>query len=140
MPWLRAETTWPAEVMTCARSASASVSVCQQAVAGTRLPRSPRSSAAEPLLAITMAMPSATATATSATSSSRSMGSGGEELVKSRKAIPATSFTETVLCPKHLTVLGVGGGEIISCLLVFLFIPKNRNKCLLPLNTAYKDC
>lgn len=55
-----------------------------------------------------MAMPSAVATAMNATSSNRSMGSGGEELVKNKKAKPATSFTETVLCPKHLTVLGVG--------------------------------
>lgn len=113
MPWLRVETTWPAEAMTCARSASASVSFHRRGVPGTPLRRSPRSNAAEPLLVITMVMPSATATAMNATSSNRSMASGGEELVKKKKAMPATSFTETVLRPKHLTVLGVGGrGEI----------------------------
>ena len=113
MLWLRVETTWPAEAMTCARSASALVSFHHQGVPGTWLQRSRRSNAAEPLLVITMAMPSATATAMNAISSNRSMGSGGEELVKNKKAIPATSFTEMVLCPKHLTVLGVGGqGEI----------------------------
>lgn len=77
---------------------------------------------------ITMAMPSATATAMNATSSSRSMGSRGEQLVKSKKVIPATSFTEMVLCAKHLTGLGVGGGVEYKLPAHLLFIPKNRNK------------
>lgn len=80
-------------------------------------------------------------TAMNATSSNKSTASGKEELVKNKNEVPATSLTEMVLCPKHLSVLGVGGwgGEHKLSALV-LFIPVLGNKYLIPLNTAYKDC
>lgn len=106
--WLRVGTTWPAGVRICARSASAAARSRSWGVPGSQLQTRPRSSAAEPLLVTTMAIPSAMVTATSATSSNRSMASRKEELVK-KNEVPATSLTEMVLYPKHLPVPGVGG-------------------------------
>ena len=71
---------------------------------------SPRSNAVEPLLVITMVITIAMVIAMNATSSNRSTASREEELVKKKKAIPAPSLTEMVLCPKHLSVLGAGAG------------------------------
>lgn len=133
--WLRVETTWPAEVMTCARSAGASVSSHRRGVPGSQRHRSLPSNAAEPLPVITMAMPSATATAMNATSSNRSMASREQESDASYFLHWNGAMSKTLNSPGSGRV---GGKHKLSAQI--MFIPQNGNKFLLPLNTAYKDC